>query len=126
MDNALELKSLVDKIVQENFADETEVYEEFADIYIEKLAADENPRELEISKAYSEFDPKLLETITHSLSTLAATVITILEFRKKNKTKNFDLLVEKWEAEMIANGIDQAKAKELSAKYGNDLKKYVA
>jgi hypothetical protein len=125
MTQSAEIKSFVSQIVEDAFPEEREVFEEFADSYMDKFAADENIRDLKPNGAYAEFDSKVFETVASSLSTLVGTIITILEFRRKSKSKNFDLLTSKWYFELIANGIPEDKAQAITDKYGEDLKKYV-
>lgn len=125
MEQSNEIKNLVSKIVDENFPEEKIVYEEYADSYMDKLKDVDDLKSLEVDGAYSEFDPEILGTITGAISTLVSTLITVLQFRKDKKTKNMDLLTDKWRLELVANGISEEKAKVITGKYGEELKKYV-
>jgi hypothetical protein len=125
-----EVNLLIDQIVQSHFFDELEVYD------LDKSELLQNAWDNNFSTAsynsaggINQAGPAL-EEILNCISTIIATVKTVLEIRNmRNKKKGaledkditIDLVSGKWAAELQLAGMSEEKAKALTHEFSIDL-----
>ena len=125
MDSAAKIKPLLLQIVKDNFPEEEAIFNEFADNYIAMMDAGDDPREINDNNAYNEFGERIGQQISKSISMLIATVSTILDYNKNDKSKIVDQMGKMWQKELRLSGMDEETATMITKKYGEDIKKYL-
>lgn len=120
-----QITDLLRQIIGEEYPDCSDVFEFEGDQLVKDALAGRPLRDMEPPKAVSAFGVPVKEVLEF-IGVILGTVTAILQLRhmrreNKNHTDHIDAVKERWEKELIGEGVPDTKASEIVEKFAAEL-----